>query len=74
MSTVTVEGEGVVLDAILARKFGAVRARSLVAETLGLNPGLASLGPVLPLGTVITLPNPPSVDTFTARPVVSLFG
>lgn len=73
MKTITVRGEGVVLDAVLNAEFGAVDARKLLSATLALNPGLAALGPVLPLGTVLTLPDRPTATTPT-RVVVSLFG
>lgn len=73
MKTITVRSEGLVLDAILSREFGAVVGRSLVAETLALNAGLSSLGLILPLNTVITLPDAPPVTAYN-RPVVSLFG
>ena len=74
MKTITVRGEGIVLDAILAREYGPVGGRSLVEATLRLNPGLAALGPILPLGAVITIPDQPAPERFPARAVVSLFG
>lgn len=73
MKTITVRSEGIVLDAILASEFGPVRGRALVARTLELNPGLAAAGPVLPLGSVVVLPDAPATTTTTPR-VVSLFG
>ena len=74
MKTITVRGEGAVLDAILNAEHGPVLARALLVETLELNPGLAALGPVLPLGTEIVIPDRPAPQPFRARPVVSLFG
>lgn len=67
-----IKGEGVVLDLLLHRKYG-VRGRELVEQTLVLNPGLASLGPVLPLGTRVLLPDLPGPSPAKKR-VVSLFG
>jgi len=73
MKTITVRSDDIVLDAILAKEFGPTIGRSLVGATLAINPGLAALGPVIPLNTVITLPDAPPVTAYT-RPVVSLFG
>lgn len=73
MKTITVKGEGIVLDEILAKEFGPVTARALLAATLALNPGLAAAGPVLPIGTVVTLPDKPVAVAPSSR-VVSLFG
>ena len=67
-----IKGEGIVLDLLLHRKYG-VRGRELVEQTLVLNPGLAALGPVLPLGTRVLLPDLPELSPVTKR-VVSLFG
>ena len=69
----TVRQEGMVLDAILSARFGAVAGRDLVVATLNLNPDLAAQGPVLPVGTVISLPPAPQRETVPRR-VVSLFG
>lgn len=52
--------EGEALDAILWRARG--RTAGLVEQTLQLNPGLAELGPTLPAGTPITLPEPTSAQ------------
>ncbi len=61
-----------VLDEILAAEFGADLARQLLTPTLDLNPGLAALGPYIPPGTNILLPDRPT--TSTTRRVVSLYG
>lgn len=61
------------LDLLLFQVHG-VAGQKLLETTLELNPGLARLGPVLPLGTIVTLPDLPAADPFTVRPVVSLFG
>jgi len=53
MSTATaLDGETV--DEICWRVLG--RTRDVTEQVLALNPGLAALGPQLPAGTVITLP------------------
>jgi phage tail protein X len=70
--TVTVQGENLTLDLILWRKHGKI-GQDLVEQALELNPGLAALGPVLPLGTKVTLPDRPASAQRKARPVVSLF-
>jgi len=70
---ILISGEDIMLDALLAEKFGAVAGRDLVMATLALNPGLADAGPFLPEGRTILLPDPPT-STGAARVVVSLFG
>ena len=57
--------QGDTLDAICYRVYG--RTAGVTEAALASNNGLADLGPVLPAGTVITLPEPadavqPSVD------------
>lgn len=69
---IEIKGEGIVLDLLLHRKYG-VRGRELVEATLVLNPGLAALGPILPIGTKVLLPDLPQ-PLQTAKRVVSLFG
>lgn len=68
---ITIKGEGISLDLLLWRKFG-VRGRELVEVTLSLNPGLAALGPFLPLGTVVVVPPLPAVSTTPVK-LVTLF-
>lgn len=70
--TITVRGENITIDLLLWRKYG-VRGRSLLERTYDLNQDLALLGPVLPLGTMVTLPDL-AAETAEARQVVSLFG
>lgn len=70
--TVTIRGEGITLDLLLWRRYG-VRGQGLVEEALDINPGLAALGPILPLETVVILPELPPETTPTVT-VVSLFG
>lgn len=52
---VTVEAEGLTLPLIVWRRFRRPMP-GLVERTLDLNPGLAALGPVLPLWTTFDLP------------------
>lgn len=67
----TVRQHGLMLDLILWRRYGR-RGEPLVGLTLSNNPGLAELGPILPMGTVILLPDLPKPGPFVATSV-SLF-
>lgn len=74
--TIKVAGVGITVAKLLWRhggRRGNTSAR--LTETLELNPGLAALGPVLPLGTKVTLPDlpPTTPQTRAAVPAVSLF-
>lgn len=71
--TITIRRENMTLDLLLFQAYGA-EGQAMVEQALALNPGLAALGPVIPLGTAVTIPDRPSTDQFKARPVVSLFG
>lgn len=71
MEEVVVQGEGITLELLLHRRYG-VRGRDLVTESLSANPGLGSLGAVLPIGTAVRLPPLPA-QTVEVAPVVSLF-
>lgn len=51
--------QGETVDLICRRAYGHETSET-VAATLNANPGLAALGPILPLGTVVRLPDPPS--------------
>lgn len=70
--TITVTGDNVSLDLILYRRDGR-RGQELVAAALTLNPGLAALGPVIPVGTRVILPDPPATPRQALREPVSLF-
>jgi len=72
MDSVTIKGEGITLDLLLWRIHG-VRGQTLVSEALEINPGLAGVGAVLPLGTVVKIPALP-VETRPAVPLITLFG
>lgn len=47
--------EGDTVDAICWRELG--RTRAVTEQVLALNPGIAALGPRLPAGTVVMLPD-----------------
>ena len=49
--------EGDVIDAVCRRYYG--REAGAVEAVLEANPGLAELGPVLPAGALVTLPDLP---------------
>ena len=70
--TITVQGEGVMLDLLLWRRYGR-RGQVLVDAAHQLNRGLADLDPVLPVGTVVVLPDLPVTPTRAGRKPVSLF-
>lgn len=61
------------LDLILWRRFGRP-GQSLVEQTYVLNPGLAAHGPILPVGTVVLLPNFTRPATKVRQQPVDLFG
>lgn len=47
------------------------RTRDVTEAVLAANPGLAAKGPILPMGTVILMPEPPSATA--ARKLFSLW-
>lgn len=55
MARVRVEREGMTVDLVVWRAFGHQGDR-LVERTFEVNPGLAALGPILPVGTEFELP------------------
>ncbi len=57
--------QGDTLDQVCLRHLGATAG--LVEQTLALNPGLAALGPDLPLGTPILLPTQQDTRATTNR-------
>jgi phage tail protein X len=71
---VTVRGTPILLDQLLYAEYGAVLARDLLVPALELNPGLAAMGPVIPMGTVVNIPDRPAPSPYATRTVVSLFG
>lgn len=65
--------EGTSLDLLLFRRYGTEGQRLLI-ETLDLNPGLAKSGPILSVGTEITLPGPPDPEPVQRSEIIDLFG
>ena len=75
-TTVKVANNGMTVELLLWRhgkRRGQTAAR--LPETLNLNPGLAALGPFLPLGTAVVLPDLPPIEEAVraVAPAVSLF-
>ena len=62
--------QGETLDALCLRVLG--RTAGVVESALAANPGLAELGPVLPLGTAVRLPAA-TVATQTETALVQLW-
>ena len=56
------------VDQLCWRHLG--RTEAVVEAMLDINPGLAALGPILPAGTLVTLPAIPITPT---RPTVQLW-
>ena len=59
---IKVAGEGISVDLLIWRKYKRPMP-GLLEQVLDINPGLAALGPILPIGTVVKLPTvkPPPV-------------
>lgn len=55
MATTIYAAQGDTLDLICFQFYG--RTQGVVEQVLEHNPGLASLGPILPHGTTVTLPD-----------------
>ncbi len=62
--------EGDMLDQLVWRHRG--RTAGLVEQTLELNPGLSVHGPILPAGTIVTLPA--ASEALPTRETVKLWG
>lgn len=74
METIIVQRSRTTVDLLLWRRFGIAGAQ-LVEATLQLNPGLAGLGPILPTGTNVVLPDAPSTAASGAtQRLLDLFG
>lgn len=69
--TLVVKTERTTLDLLLFRRFKR-EAPGLVEAVLAANPGLAAMGPYLPVGTSVVV-TPPEPETAPARPLVSLY-
>ena len=55
MSQIYTTKQGETVDLVCSKFYG--RTRDVTEAVLAANPGLAALGPVLPLGTSITMPD-----------------
>jgi phage tail protein X len=68
--TLTVGGDGITLPLLLWRRFRRP-VPGLIEQALDANPGLAALGPVLPVGTVVSIPIPeaPEETEATLQPI-----
>lgn len=66
-----IAAQGDTLDAICYRYLGTTAA--CVEQALALNPGLAALGPVLPQGTSVVLPDTTTTPAAATRPLVQLW-
>lgn len=73
MIEVKVTRERTMLDLLLWRQFG-VDGAALLEQTLELNPGLASAGAEIPIGTVVKLPDYAPRVVAQVAPVLDLFG
>ncbi len=60
--------QGDTLDLILFRRYG--YTAGITEQVLNLNPGLATLGPIIPTGTLINMPAAP---TQAEQPLIQLW-
>ncbi|WCH24356.1 tail protein X [Aeromonas salmonicida] len=60
--------QGDTLDLILFRHYG--YTSGITEQVLNLNPGLATLGPIIPTGTLINMPAAP---TQAEQPLIQLW-
>lgn len=65
---ITVRGDGITLSRLLWRRFRRP-VPGLLERTLDANPGLADVGPFLPLGTVVTVPLPKADEAPVLDPI-----
>lgn len=70
--TLTVAGSAQPLDLLLYRRYRR-EIPGFVEATYAANPGLADLGPLLPIGTKVTVTVPVPAPVVTARNLVRLF-
>ena len=68
----TVTGRPMPLDLLLFRRFKR-QVPGLVEATYRQNRGLADLGPVLPLGTMVTVTPPAPAPVRAVRPTIKLY-
>jgi phage tail protein X len=69
---IVIQSEGMMLDLLLWRRYGR-RGQTLVDEAYRLNRRLADVGVILPVGTIIFLPDLPPNPRAPQRRAVSLF-
>jgi len=69
--TITVQGEGITVSRLIWRRFHRPMP-GLVERVLDMNPGLADLGPYLPLGTKVAIPVP-TEGTPDIQPPITLW-
>lgn len=72
--SITVRSAPILLDQLIAAELGPVAARDLLPLTLVLNPDLAEVGPVLPIGRTVIIPDRPAEIGVPASRPISLFG
>ncbi|WP_442907350.1 tail protein X [Kaistia sp. MMO-174] len=65
MPLIEIRSQGMTVDLVCHRHYG--RTRGTTERVLNENPGLAALGPFIPLGTHIWLPEITSTPTKTTR-------
>lgn len=68
--TSVIASQGDTIDLICHRYYG--RTAGVTESVLAANPGIADLGPVLPLGTRVQLPPQPETGT-TIRTLINLW-
>lgn len=73
VESVTVKSDVLSVDLILFRRFRRYRP-GLAERVYALNPGLAALGPILPVGTVFQIPLDAPNATPPERKAVRLWG
>ncbi len=67
-----IETTGIKVSLMIWRRFKKPMI-GMAERIFALNPGLADLGPFLPLGTVVVIPIDPPAERVTSRPVVQLW-
>lgn len=70
--TILVRTEGLTLDQLVWRKYRRP-IPGLVEQVLELNPGVAQLGPMLPVGTAVRLPILQAKSETPARDLIQLW-
>ncbi|TCP13762.1 phage tail protein X [Crenobacter luteus] len=63
--------QGDTVDLICDRHYG--RTAGITEAVYQANPGLADIGPILPIGTPVTLPDLPTQPAETTRQLVNLW-